>query len=103
MRLDRLAALAAAVDRPQGRSLVRAAACRWALDADPARYVRTSATCVYAVGGGYLRLMRFDPGARKVAVRTYSPFAGRYKTEPDNLPEISRSTNEFVGFLLSGP
>jgi len=35
-------------------------------------------------GGGYLRLMRFDPGARKVAVRTYSPFAGRYKTEPDN-------------------
>lgn len=57
MRLDRLAALAAAVDRPQGRSLVRAAACRWALDADPARYVRTSATCVYAVGGGYLRLV----------------------------------------------
>lgn len=38
-----------------------------------------------ALGGeGYLRLMRFFPDERKVAVRTYSPYTGRFKTEPDN-------------------
>jgi hypothetical protein len=38
-----------------------------------------------ALGGeGFLRLMRFHPDERKVVVRTYSPFAGRFKTEPDN-------------------
>ena len=55
MRLDRLAALVAAVDGHRG-ALVDAAAGRWGLGADSARYVRTSATCVLAVGGGYLRL-----------------------------------------------
>ncbi|HMF39848.1 MAG TPA: metallophosphoesterase [Polyangia bacterium] len=38
-----------------------------------------------ALGGeGFLRLMRFFPDQRKVAVRTYSPYADRFKTEPDN-------------------
>jgi len=38
-----------------------------------------------ALGGeGFLRLMRFIPDERKVAVRTYSPYTGRFKTEPDN-------------------
>jgi calcineurin-like phosphoesterase family protein len=38
-----------------------------------------------ALGGeGFLRLMRFFPDEGTVAVRTYSPFSGRYKTDPDN-------------------
>ena len=57
MRLDRLAALVASVG-PDGTSPVAdAAAARWGLPAGTARYVRTSATCVYAAGGGYLRLV----------------------------------------------
>jgi hypothetical protein len=41
------------------------------------------------VGGeGYLRLMRFFPGERKVEVRTYSPFRGRFKTDPANEFEL---------------
>ena len=56
MRLDRLAALVAVVDLRGGGPLIHAAAGRWGLAGDSARYVRTSATCVYAVDGGYLRL-----------------------------------------------
>jgi Ser/Thr protein kinase RdoA (MazF antagonist) len=57
MRLDRLAALVATV-APDGTSPVAdAAGARWALPPGTARYVRTSATCVYAAGGGYLRLL----------------------------------------------
>jgi hypothetical protein len=38
-----------------------------------------------ALGGeGFLRLMRFFPDARKVTVRTYSPYADRFKTDADN-------------------
>jgi hypothetical protein len=35
-------------------------------------------------GGGFLRLMRFFPGERRVAVRTYSPYSDRFKTDPEN-------------------
>ena len=35
-------------------------------------------------GGGYLRLLQFSPGQRRVRVRTYSPFLDRFKTDPDN-------------------
>jgi hypothetical protein len=35
-------------------------------------------------GAGYLRLLRFDPAARRVAVRTYSPYLDRFKTDADN-------------------
>ena len=38
-----------------------------------------------ALGGeGFLRLMRFFPAERRVAVRTYSPYSDRFKTDPDN-------------------
>lgn len=38
-----------------------------------------------ALGGeGFLRLMRFLPDERTVAVRTYSPYSLRFKTDPDN-------------------
>jgi len=35
-------------------------------------------------GGGYLRLMQFSPAARRVRIRTYSPYFDRFKTDPDN-------------------
>jgi hypothetical protein len=35
-------------------------------------------------GEGFLRLMRFLPDARKVAVRTYSPYTERFKADADN-------------------
>jgi len=35
-------------------------------------------------GGGYLRVMRFQPQRRQVEVRTYSPFLDRFKTDADN-------------------
>ena len=35
-------------------------------------------------GAGYLRLMEFLPGRRRVRVRTYSPYLDRFKTDPDN-------------------
>lgn len=38
-----------------------------------------------ALGGdGFLRLMRFAPEARKVTVRTYSPFTNQFKIDSDN-------------------
>lgn len=38
-----------------------------------------------ALGGeGFLRLMRFFPAERRVAVRTYSPYTDRFKTDPEN-------------------
>jgi hypothetical protein len=38
-----------------------------------------------ALGGeGFLRLLRFFPAERRVAIRTYSPYLDRYKTDPDN-------------------
>jgi hypothetical protein len=38
-----------------------------------------------ALGGeGFLRVMRFYPAARRVAIRTYSPYLDRYKSDPDN-------------------
>jgi hypothetical protein len=42
-----------------------------------------------ALGGeGYLRVMRFLPKERRVAIRTYSPFLNRSKTDPDNEFEL---------------
>jgi hypothetical protein len=35
-------------------------------------------------GGGYLRVMQFFPGERRVRVRTYSPYLDAFKTDPDN-------------------
>ncbi|HEY7372060.1 MAG TPA: metallophosphoesterase [Polyangia bacterium] len=38
-----------------------------------------------ALGGeGFLRLMRFFPAEQRVVVQTYSPYADRFKTDPDN-------------------
>ena len=38
-----------------------------------------------ALGGeGFLRLMQFFPAERRVAVRTYSPYRDRFKTDADN-------------------
>jgi hypothetical protein len=39
-------------------------------------------------GAGYLRLLRFDPAARRVSVSTYSPYLDRFKTDPDNRFEL---------------
>ena len=35
-------------------------------------------------GEGYLRLMRFSPAERKVAIHTYSPYLDQFKVDPDN-------------------
>jgi hypothetical protein len=35
-------------------------------------------------GEGYLRLMTFFPAQRRVAVRTYSPYRDRFKTDAGN-------------------
>ena len=35
-------------------------------------------------GEGFLRTMRFFPAQRRVAIRTYSPYVNRFKTDPDN-------------------
>lgn len=56
MRLDRLAALVATVSPDRTSTVADAAAARWGLPAGTVRYVRTSATCVFATGDGYLRL-----------------------------------------------
>jgi Ser/Thr protein kinase RdoA (MazF antagonist) len=56
MRLDRLAALVATVGPDRTSAVADAAAVRWGLPPGTARYVRTSATCVFATGDGYLRL-----------------------------------------------
>ena len=38
-----------------------------------------------ALGGeGFLRLMRFFPEEQRVVVQTYSPYADRFKTDPEN-------------------
>ena len=35
-------------------------------------------------GDGYLRLLEFLPGRRRVQVKTYSPYRDRYRTDPQN-------------------
>ena len=35
-------------------------------------------------GDGYLRLLEFLPGNRRIQVKTYSPYRNRYKTDPQN-------------------
>jgi hypothetical protein len=35
-------------------------------------------------GNGFLRLMRFDPAARTIAVTTYSPYVDEWKHDPGN-------------------
>jgi hypothetical protein len=40
-------------------------------------------------GGGYLRLMRFFPAEQRVVVQTYSPYADRFKTDPENAFTLS--------------
>jgi hypothetical protein len=35
-------------------------------------------------GDGFLRLLRFEPSARRLVVRTYSPTRNLFKTDPDN-------------------
>lgn len=35
-------------------------------------------------GGGFLRVMRFFPVERRVAIRTYSPYLDRFKTDAEN-------------------
>lgn len=75
MRLDRLAALVSTV-RPDGTSpLADTAAARWSLPTGTARYVRTSATCVFAAGDAYLRLAP-DPVAAATAVQAALAAAG---------------------------
>jgi Ser/Thr protein kinase RdoA (MazF antagonist) len=102
MRLDRLAALVAAVDRGRGGPLVRSAACRWALDADAARYVRTSATCVHAVGGGYLRLApRADRPLADVRAAAYVTGALAREGAPVVAPRPS-TTGRLVEVVASG-
>jgi len=39
-------------------------------------------------GGGYLRIMRFSPARRTVAVETYSPYLNQFKRDPDNQFEL---------------
>lgn len=39
-------------------------------------------------GDGFLRLMRFSPTERRVALRTYSPYLNTFKTDPDNQFEL---------------
>jgi hypothetical protein len=39
-------------------------------------------------GGGYLRILRYDPDARRMSVRTYSPHLKNYKTDPANQFEL---------------
>lgn len=39
-------------------------------------------------GNGYLRLMTFYPGERKVKIETYSPYLDAYKTDPSNEFEL---------------
>jgi Calcineurin-like phosphoesterase len=40
-------------------------------------------------GGGYLRIMRFSPRRRTVAVETYSPYLNQFKRDPDNQFELT--------------
>jgi Calcineurin-like phosphoesterase len=54
-------------------------------------------------GAGYLRLMRFFPASRRVIVWTYSPYLGRFKTDPENhfdmhydLPSATTNHNEEI-------
>lgn len=56
MHLERLAALVASVDEGSRSPLADVAAARWGLPVGSAWYVRTSASCVFGAGGGYLRL-----------------------------------------------
>jgi hypothetical protein len=44
-------------------------------------------------GGGYLRIMRFSPGRRTVAVETYSPYLHQFKRDPDNQFELLYDNN----------
>ena len=39
-------------------------------------------------GGGYLRIMRFSPERRTVAVETYSPYLDQFKRDPENQFEL---------------
>jgi hypothetical protein len=39
-------------------------------------------------GGGYLRIMRFSPRQRAVAVETYSPYLNQFKRDPENQFEL---------------
>lgn len=39
----------------------------------------------YGLGGdGFMRILRFDPVARRMSVRTYSPYFDVFKSDPDN-------------------
>jgi hypothetical protein len=40
-------------------------------------------------GAGYLRIMRFTPRTRTVAVQTYSPYLGRFKRDGDDEFELT--------------
>ena len=40
-------------------------------------------------GAGYLRIMRFSPKDRSVAIQTYSPYLDRFKRDPDNEFELT--------------
>lgn len=103
MRLDRLLGLVATVG-PDGTSpLADAAASRWGMPAGSARYVGTSATFVFAVVGGYLRLVpvadRPVNACKAVAaVTTAMGLAGA----PVAVPRPSR-TGSLVELLQTGP
>jgi len=44
-------------------------------------------------GGGYLRIMRFTPRRRTVAVETYSPYLNLFKRDPENQFELTYDDN----------
>jgi hypothetical protein len=48
-------------------------------------------------GDGLLRIMEFDPESNKISVKTYSPYADRYETDPDSQFELSFNMLPMIG------
>jgi hypothetical protein len=48
-------------------------------------------------GDGLLRIMEFDPQLNKILVKTYSPYADRYETDPDSQFELSFNMLPLIG------
>ncbi len=83
------------------RDNVRFVLCGHALDDGTGRQIsrRADGSTVHEIlanfqtgalgGGGYLRIMRFSPRRRTVAVETYSPYLNEFKRDPDNQFEVS--------------
>jgi hypothetical protein len=43
----------------------------------------------YRGGGGFLRLMEFDPMKGTISVKTYSPYLDQWKTTPEHQFELT--------------